>query len=578
MKQLVVLCLILLSTFYIKAQNNSEKLLALTFPEAYVNIQLNDRQDVINLSKEFILDKVQFDTIRHEYKVRLFLTQQQFSPFIEKGIDFTLEEPERPANTIANNVSDMLKWNCYPSYSTYIALMDTFQKRYPSLCKIDTILANTPDNHAILVAHLTENVDQKNCKPQFLYTSTIHGDEVTGYYCMLRLIDYLLSNYNDNQRVTNILKQIDLWICPVENPDGTYYTNNSSIGPYQSTRTNSRGVDLNRSYPGPFISISEEELEPEISAMIQFVEKHRFILSANFHGGSELANYPWDSWESEEQIHADDLWWQYVAKNYADTNHKHADYGYFTDMYNGVTFGGDWYVIYGSRQDYMNYTQYCREMTIEISATKAPYSGDVDEYWQFNKNSMLNYIEEVQYGFYGSVTDALTGEPISATVFIDQHDMMNSEVHTSTDEINYYRPIKAGTYSVIYSAPGYCTDTIEITTQDGVGKRVDVALRPFPCEVPIDTLETDTTQIDHFAIDMPIQIYPNPSNGKVFLKGEFNKQIIHYQWFDIYGKLICEGTKSMNESFDLTDFPSGIYMLKIQNADKKESIFKLIKQ
>jgi carboxypeptidase D len=34
-------------------------------------------------------------------------------------------------------------------------------------------------------------------EPEFMYTSTMHGDETVGYVLMLRLIDYLLTNYGN---------------------------------------------------------------------------------------------------------------------------------------------------------------------------------------------------------------------------------------------------------------------------------------------------------------------------------------------------------------------------------------------
>ena len=37
-----------------------------------------------------------------------------------------------------------------------------------------------------------------------LYTSSMHGDELAGYVLSLRLIDFLLNNYTDNQKVNNL--------------------------------------------------------------------------------------------------------------------------------------------------------------------------------------------------------------------------------------------------------------------------------------------------------------------------------------------------------------------------------------
>ena len=255
-------------------------------------------------------------------------------------------------------------------------------------------------------------------------------------------------------------------------------------------------------------------------------------------------------------------------------------------MNNGITFGGDWYVVDGSRQDYMNYKQHCREITMEISTQKAPSSSDVDKFWQYNRQAMLNYIEEAGHGFHGAVTDITTGKAIEATVFINGHDSLNSEVITSTDSINYFRPIKGGTYSVTFSAEGYCSETTEVTTADGASVRLDMALWPLPCDsttTPIDTTDPvidnpDSTSITDFPIANTVTIYPNPAKEKIFIKGNISSQKIHYQYFDIYGKLISEGETQPEKAIELNSLPAGIYFLRIKTEKQGQKTFKIIKQ
>jgi len=50
-----------------------------------------------------------------------------------------------------------------------------------------------------------------------MYTSSMHGDELTGYVLMLRLIDSLLSTYGTNPRVTNLVNNFEIWINPLAN-------------------------------------------------------------------------------------------------------------------------------------------------------------------------------------------------------------------------------------------------------------------------------------------------------------------------------------------------------------------------
>lgn len=482
--------------------------------------------------------------------------------------------PPQGTYKMATAVDSMLSWNCYPTYSTYVALMDSFQHRYPQFCKIDTILSATPNGHAILAAHLTSNVAQDNDRPQFLYTSTMHGDEVVGYYCMLRLIDFLLSNYEIDEAANWILQNVDLWICPNENPDGTYYSGDDKLGNSPTSRRyNAHSQDLNRSYPGPYTTVLN--YEPEVKAMMDFADSHRFTMAANLHGGSELVNYPWDSWNSDEKRHADDAWWAYVSRNYADSAQHYGANDYFTDEDEGVTNGGDWYVVTGSRQDYMNYFKHCRELTVELSSNKAPGSNNVDKYWQANKSSFLNYIKEVKNGFYGSVYDAVTLQPIAgAKIWVNGHDSLNSEAYSFAGNTNYYRPIRGGFYEVVFSAENYCPDTVQITTFDGTGVMLDVALSPYPCQAidipgPIDTVPTppvDTLDVVAAEILPSIKLYPNPTQAEVVVTlPENSNGTVFYQWLDVFGKVLGEGILRKNEEkLSMSSYPSGVYFLKMK--------------
>ena len=132
---------------------------------------------------------------------------------------------------------------------------------------------------------------------------------------------------------------------------------------------------MNRNYPFlPGVNGSAN-VQPETQAIINWVEDKHFVMSANFHGGAELTNFPWDSWDSRNRTHADDAWFRYICQNYVDTCHNYdASYMVGEEPNNSgcgpVTEGGDWYVITGSRQDYMNYYHGIREMTMEVSSDK----------------------------------------------------------------------------------------------------------------------------------------------------------------------------------------------------------------
>lgn len=310
------------------------------------------------------------------------------------------ENIDSKAINMAETVDEMASWDRYPTYETYLALMQGWADRYPDLCHIDTIGRSVQDR-LILCARIQGNGATESANPEFFYSSTMHGDEVTGFVLMLRLIDTLLSGYGTNQQYTNLIDSVDIYINPLSNPDGTYRGGNSTVR--YAMRYNANYVDLNRNFPDPFGTPPTDEQQVENTAMIEYVSSHSFRLSANLHGGSEVMNYPWDSFTSSENPHPDSDWWQQVCKRFVDTSRTYSS-SHFRDVNSqGYIAGGDWYVIPNGRQDYMNYYHNCREMTMEISTIKLLGSEQLSEYWRFMQHPLVNYIAEIHTFTVGNV-------------------------------------------------------------------------------------------------------------------------------------------------------------------------------
>ena len=538
------------------AQNNQ-----LTHPATYVETVL-DATTLLTLSQEFSVDKVTRNA-DGTFNTRICLSYKDFDSFLAKDIPFTTMQQIRANVQMAYNYEAMTaNWNRYPTYSTYTAMMDTFRTRYPNLCAIDTILSSTPGGHKILCAHISNNLNDNEGKPSLFYTSTIHGDEVVGYYMMLRLINLLLTNYNTDTYITELVNNVDIWICPLHNPDGTYYTSDDQINSSPiSIRHNLHGEDLNRSFPLAGQTIAKPNYEPEVEAMMQFMEAHNFTLTANLHGGAEVFNYPWDSWPSWQHSHADADWWEYVGHNFADTCHEYSLY-YMWDENNGVTEGGDWYVITGSMQDYHNWYLGTRHVTIEVSDYKVVSTSQVGSYWNAAYHSLLNFIAEAENGIHGTVTDSITGEPLQALVYIANHDLDHSYVETTLPHGDYHRPIKAGQYSVTYSADGYLPKTIVTTIADGEKLVQNVQL-------------SKSVGIPKY--DKIVKIYPNPAQDFITVELSDNTAIDCISLYDIQGRLVetFPETSLQSTKLDVRNLPAGTYILHIATTCDYEIIRKI---
>ncbi len=422
--------------------------------EIYFSFQVTGHAEISRIGRMISIDNVEGN------RVTAYATVKQFLSFRKLGYDITLLPPpgSGPGAEMWDPFTDgpLTTWNYYPTYPGYETLMAQFQTSYPALCNVDT-LATLASGRRLLTLKISDNVSTDEAEPEFLYTSSIHGDETTGYILMMHLADYLLTNYGTNTEVTDLVNNLEIYICPLANPDGTYYGGNNSV--LGARRSNINGVDLNRNYPDPQDGQHPDgnAWQPETVAFMNFTSQHHFVAGANFHGGAEVVNYPWDTWAT---LHADNNWYLYISREYADTVHLHAPSTYMTYLNNGVTNGYAWYQVNGGRQDYMNYYHHCREVTIEISNTKLLPASGLLAHWDYNWRSFILMMKEARYGIHGIITDQQTGAPVAAKVFITAHDNNGSEVYSGGTLGDYHRPVKAGTYTLEVSAPCYMTQTI----------------------------------------------------------------------------------------------------------------------
>ena len=427
---------------------------------------------ILDLNSIISIDKVL------SKEVFAYANAREFDKFLKYGIDIeVLTPPSMVHKSILDNSTksrEIGSWDYYPNWSEYNTIMNQFVTSFPNLCELVTIGTSTLGKE-LLCIHINNDLTSEQPEPEFLYTSSMHGDELTGYVLSLRLIDYLLENYGTDPDVTLMVDNIDIWINPLANPDGTFAGGDNSV--WGATRGNSNFIDLNRNYPDP-----EDGQHPDGNAwqaetidFMDFAAEMDFVMSSNFHGGAEVVNYPWDTWST---LAADNDWWVFVSREYADLVHENGWPGYFTDLNNGITNGYAWYSIDGGRQDYMNYFHNCREMTLELSNAKTPPERQLNNYWDANYKSLLAYLNQVRNGLSGTVTNALTGVGVPAMVWIDGHDMDNSEIYANLPFGNYNRLLKQGNYNVTFSALGYYDQTINVSIIDDQSLTLDVFMIP----------------------------------------------------------------------------------------------------
>ncbi len=461
-------------------------------PECYFTFPVTDKSEI-----NFLTNIISIDNFK-DNQVYAYANKEEFKKFLQLNYAFSILEHNgtngaqdlRQSNP--GDPSIQTTYNYYPTYPGYDSLMHGFVTNYPNLCQLYTV-TTLASGRKIFLLKISDSLNVHKNVPRFMYTATIHGNEPTGYILMLHFIDYLLSGYGTNPVVTDLIQHTDIYINPLGNPDGCYHGGNSSVN--GAVRYNANNIDLNRNYPDPISGQHPDgnAWQPETVAFMGLADTLHLTMSANFHTGSEVLNYPWDS---KAALAADNAWWARVSYMYADTVHNHST-NYLVDLYSGnhpgVTNGYAWYVVHGGRQDYMNYFKHCREETIELSTTFIPPANQLINYWNYNYRSLLNYAKQSDYGIHGLVKDSCTGTGIRAKVFVNSHDFDSSYVYSFLPLGDYHRPILAGTYSVTYSAPGYISKTITgIHVANDSTTRVNVMLSPIPPAATIITQNSNT--------------------------------------------------------------------------------------
>ncbi|MBN2174603.1 MAG: T9SS type A sorting domain-containing protein [Bacteroidales bacterium] len=490
-----------------------------------------------------------------------YANKSGFAEFLKLNPDFEIQTPPgklyKPEMRSNIDISEVKAWDFYPTYDAYVDIMYQFEASFPELCDVFSI-GKSVEGRDLLFAKISKNIFNNEPEPRFMYTATIHGDETTGYILMLHLIDYMLSNYGSNDLVTHLVDNLEIWINPLANPDGTYALGNNSV--YGATRFNANGIDLNRNFPDPDEGPHphNEDWEPETLEFMALADSLFFTMSANFHGGAEVFNYPWDTWP---RLHADDDWWQMVGRQWADSAQFYSPDGYFNDQNNGITNGYAWYTLAGGRQDYMNYFNHCREVTVEISNIKLMPENQLENYWEYNYRSFIHYMEQALYGVHGFVTDSVTGNPLQASITFMDHDEDNSWTVSGYAQGSFFRMANPGIYDLLFEAAGHTPKVIEgVEVLENQSPQLDVQLTE------------GGAGISTFKFDDIFNLYPNPFDESVIItynknnpvgclveifdpKGQsFQKKYLHFQ------------TNERRVEIPISTGPPGLYIVKITSG------------
>lgn len=442
------------------------------------------------------------------------------------GIHVTQTEAQVKAN-LSSGSKDI------PGYRTYTGMVTELmqlQAQYPSLIQVSTIgstwgaqyaaqdiPAYLNYDHQIWAVKLSDNVQEHEDEPEFYFVGEHHAREPISLETVMGILTNLLEGYNTNTQITDLVNNSEIWFVPLLNPDGHKIVidqtdvwwrknlidnNNNQIIDLGQSGNGADGTDLNRNYgyewgymsasgnPGSITYHGSAPFsEVETTAFKDFFLSHNFLAGIGYHSYGQYVLYPFGYMydiltpEATEQ--------RALAEAMAATIPSITGTGNYTPM---PSFS--LYPVSGSLDDWAYATNGTFAYTIEMATEFIPNATDAATIVQDNLTAAKLLLSRTNTKVLkGHVTDATTGLPLSALVFVHDIDDNPLKVHqTRSDSLygSFWRFLPQGSHWVSYSCPGYITDTHQVQISASSATVEDIALLPVePFALQIDVADTN---------------------------------------------------------------------------------------
>ena len=483
----------------------------------------------------------------------LVLTEEQFSLLRSEFPGLRVTQTEAQLKTNLQAAKDI------PGYRSYTQMLDELlqlQAQYPSLMQVSSLGESWGSiyagqgipyyqtfDHELWAVKVSANVQLQEDEPAFYFLGEHHAREPLSTEACMGILIHLLENYGSEPVVTGILDTSEVWIVPLLNPDGhklvidqtdvwwrkNIRDNNAS----QTYGSNSDGVDLNRNYgyEWGYTSASDDNgsetyhgpdpfSEPETQAFRDLLLSRRFLAGISYHTYGEYVLYPYG----------------YVSGIYApDTDELAALAFEVAACLPAVAGGGNYapgpswglYPVSGSLDDWAYATNSTFAYTIEMAQQFIPSATLVAQIVPQQVAGAMQLLNRKNYKtLQGHVTDAVTGQPLAATIHIEGLDdgpIYRAPVKSDSLTGSYYRFLPAGSFHARAFKDGYASQYIEMNVSAVSVTVADFQLTPGePFDLGI-TVQNDFFEPLEGATmivgEDSIASYSSDANGQILIPG-----------------------------------------------------------
>ncbi|KAI5718674.1 hypothetical protein M8J77_025030 [Diaphorina citri] len=381
----------------------------------------------------------------------------------------------------------------YHNYDLMREELENFTRVYANMTELYSIGKSVLGKDLLVVNISTAPVHQLGV-PNVKIVGNIHGDEPIGREIILRLLEYLVVEYiRGDSNIRFLLDNTRIHLLPNLNPDGSELAVEGNCRSGRG-RNNINNHDLNRQFPDyfrhnrsniPTLVSTSQSIDPEVQAVIDWMNSVPFVMSLQLHGGNVVASYPYDSFYGESpnerlirQYGTDDV--EKISKIKVKVTKKEPALTPDTDVFlhlastyarlhptmhmkrpcpgntvlefeNGVTNGAAWYSFSGGMADYNYLYHGCLELTLEISCCRYPAPSEIPIHWRSNQNALISWLQQVHRGVKGLVLDETGSRLANVSISLAYKNVS----FMSSQRGEYWRVLMPGVYFIEASKEGY---------------------------------------------------------------------------------------------------------------------------
>lgn len=436
-----------------------------------------------------ILEQEGFDVIEgsvHSRSLELVVSEASAALLKARGLTVQLIARGRPYSEIQREAlaaSPEAVPAGYSDLNGVVARMNAAAAAHPNIAQVVDLNAKyalplTHGGRNILAIKISDNVATDEDEPNALIVSEHHAREIVTPEIALKAMQELVDGYGVDPTITALVNGQEIWIVPLSNPDGYVHVFNVDNLWRKNRRNNGNGtfgVDTNRNYPfqwtGPCAGSTQTSnetykgpsagSEPEVQLIMAFTEDRRFARVVDYHSfGSEVL---WAYASCSPHPFANSF---LMPEAVAFSNAS----GYFGANRQPSADGEhyEWQLA-----NYLNMA-FLIETHVAFQPTFASAQTEANKLWPG-----ILWMLQRPMPLSGHVTDALSGQPLEATVKLTPLSWSFNEKNSSGGPFGrYYGYVPPGNYTLQVSAPCYQTQNIPVTVTSGGATVVNVALQP----------------------------------------------------------------------------------------------------